>query len=189
MKRTLMLAAALAAVLPALAFAQDAPLAPKGAQFEAKFDQRISSKTAHDGDRFTLTEHEGLFHHAPAALKGAKVEGHVENVVAAGATHKASMNVIFDDVVLANGTTVAAALKPTSMKSFEPKTHHVRDVGLILGGAVVGHMAAGRRHGGLAGAAGGFALANGLKSDVVVKAGTIVHLKLTAPLTTAPANS
>jgi len=191
MKHAIILAAAVAA-LAAPAVAQDASggtLAPSGARIQARFDQEISSKTAQNGDKFTMTEHEGVFHKAPAALRGAKISGHVENVVPASHSHKAAMNVIIDDITLANGTTEPVQAKVTSLKSIEPHTHHIRDVGLVLGGAVAGHMAAGRHHGGLAGAAGGFALATGLKSNIDVKRGTLVDLKLTAPVVANPANS
>lgn len=191
MKHAIILAAALAALV-APAVAQDAAggvLAPAGTNLQARFDREITSKTAQSGDKFTLTEHDGFFHKAPAALKGAKISGHVENVVPASHSHKASMNVIIDDITLANGTTEGLSAKVTSLKTFEPKTHHIRDAGLILGGAVAGHLAAGRHHGGLAGAAGGFALATSLKSNIDVKRGTLVDLKLTAPVTAQAPNS
>ncbi len=140
----------------------------------------LDSGKMHDGDTFTMTEHDGFFHKAPPALKGATIEGHVENVTAATATHKATMSVVFDDVKLADGTTAPIDAQVSSMKEFAPKNHLMRDAALIAGGYVVGHHLAGQHHGGLAGAAGGFALASRMKSNIVVKKGTIVHLKLKA---------
>jgi hypothetical protein len=182
--RAIIVFAALFIAAAAAAGAQTA-LAPAGAQFEARLDQQLNTKTLHDGDRFTLTEHEGFFHHAPPALKGAKIEGHVENVSPAHMGHGATMNVILDDIVTADGTTAPIDASVTSIKEFEPKTHHLRDAALIVGGAVAGHVEGARhgvKHGGLAGAAAGFALATSLKSDIVVKKGTIVHLKLNKPV-------
>jgi hypothetical protein len=179
MKRLLIVGAAVAGLtLPALA---QSTIAPRGTEFEARLNTELSTKRLHDGDTFTLTEHEGFFHHAPPALRGATIDGHVENVAAARMGHGASMNVFFDDVKLADGTSAPLDAKVTSTKALEPKTHHVRDLGLIVGGAVVGHKVAasrGMKHGGLAGAAGGFALATSLKSDIDVKRGTILHLRL-----------
>jgi hypothetical protein len=132
-----------------------------------------------------MTEHEGFFHHAPAALRGAKIEGHVENVSAAHMGHGATMNVILDDIVTKDGTKAPIDASVTSIKEFEPKTHHLRDAALVVGGAVAGHIEGKRhgiKHGGLAGAAAGFALATSLKSDIDVKKGTIVHLKLNQPI-------
>jgi hypothetical protein len=168
--------------------AQPAALAPAGAQFEARLDQELNTKNLHDGDRFTMTEHEGFFHHAPAALKGAKIEGHVENVSPAHMGHGATMNVILDDVVMSDGSTAPINASVTSIKEFEPRTHHLRDAAFVVGGAVAGHIEGKRhgvKHGGLAGAAAGFALATSLKSDIDVKKGTIVHLKLNQPVTPA----
>jgi hypothetical protein len=183
MKRLLLVAAALAALtLPVLA---DSVIAPKGAEFEATLDRELNTKALHDGDTFTLTEHEGWFHKAPPGLKGAKIDGHVENVSPAKMGHGASMSVFFDDVKTADGATAPIDAKVTSSKALEPKSHHLRDVGLIVGGAVTGHIVSKRtgvKHGTLAGAAAGFALATSLKSDIDVKRGTILHLKLNAPV-------
>ena len=53
--------------------------------------------------------------------------------------------------------------------------------------AVAGHIIGKRRgvnHAGVAGAGAGYVIANIHKSDIVVKRGTIVHLKLLEPITT-----
>ncbi|BDE06113.1 hypothetical protein WPS_13890 [Vulcanimicrobium alpinum] len=181
MQRFVLVAAALAAL--AVPAAAQGVIAPKGAQFEARLDQELNTKRLHEGDTFTLTEHEGFFHKAPDALKGAKVDGHVEQVSPAHMGHGATLNIVFDDIQLADGRKVPAPLALTSLKALEPKKHLLRDTGLIVGGAIVGHKVAAAKHGGLAGAAGGFALATSLKSDIDVKRGTILHLKLTDDLT------
>ncbi len=54
-------------------------------------------------------------------------------------------------------------------------------MGVIVGSAVVGHIASKKTgmHGGtLAGAAAGFAIVSAMKSDITIKPGTIVKLKL-----------
>ena len=99
------------------------------------------------------------------------------------------MSVFFDDVKLADGTTVPLAAK---VQSLSAPTHHIRDVGLILGGAIAGHAVGsrgGHKHGGLVGAGAGLALATTLKSDIVVKTGTIVKLQLMQPLVRGSAAS
>jgi hypothetical protein len=183
-RRKLILAVGLAAALCGPVLAQ-AVVAPRGAEFEARLDRELNTKTLHDGDTFTLTEHEGWFHKAPPGLKGATIDGHVENVNPAKMGHGASMNVFFDDVKTADGQTAPIDAKVTSSKALEPKTHHLRDLGLIVGGAVAGHIVSKRtgvKHGTIAGAAAGFALATSMKSDIDVKRGTILHLKLNAPV-------
>jgi hypothetical protein len=61
----------------------------------------------------------------------------------------------------------------------------MRDTALLIGGAVAGHIVSKKTgHGGgtFAGAAAGFALASSLKSNIVVKKGTIIELKLVRPV-------
>ena len=159
--------------------------APKGAEIDAKLQTPLSTKTNHDGDPFTLVEYDSFFHRHPG-LNGAVIEGHVENVTAASATHKATLNLIFDDIKFADGTTKPISVKVISLSEFEPKTHHIRDVGLIVGGAVAGHIASkktGMGGGTLAGAAAGFAIASSLKSDVTVKTGSVVKLRALSDIT------
>jgi len=171
---TVITIALLAAISSASA---DNVLAKKGAEIDGTLQQTLNSKTSHDGDTFTLVEKDTFFH-KNEALHGATIEGHLERVTPAAATHKATMLVIFDDVKLPDGSSVAIDPRIKSMSTFEPKTHHVRDAGLIVGGAVAGHMMARHAHGGLAGAAAGFALSSTLKSDINVKTGTLVKLVL-----------
>ena len=191
MIRTVTVLAAAASLALAVALAQpgfaQSSYAPAGAQFEVRLDQELSSRTMHDGDRFTMTEHEGFFHHAPPALKNARLEGHVENVSPAGPGHRATMKVVLDDVVMADGTKAPIDATITSLREFDPRTHHLRDTGIVLGSAIAGHMLGkrhGMRHGGLIGAGAGLVLATHLKSDIDVKRGTIVHVKLLDPITT-----
>ncbi|MBV8154867.1 MAG: hypothetical protein JOY98_10620 [Candidatus Eremiobacteraeota bacterium] len=160
-------------------------VAGKGTVFYGKLDKAVGTKISHDGDTFTLTESDTLFHKTPA-LAGAIVDGHVENVHAAGPMRNPSMTIVFDDLRLPDGTKEPVSLTIVSTKEFDPKTHHLRTIGLMLGGAVAGHIAAkhaGARHGGMMGALGGYALSQTLKTDVEVPAGSLVELRLNAPVT------
>jgi hypothetical protein len=152
----------------------------KGAIFDAKLLTTISSKTSKDGDPFEMTATSSFFHKHPE-LNGVILQGHLEDVVAAGPTRKASLNVIFDDFKYPDGHTVPVKIKPTKMSQFEPQTHHMRDIALIVGGAVAGHITSkktGVKGGTAAGAAAGFALASTMKSDINIKAGTIIQFKV-----------
>jgi hypothetical protein len=178
--RATLAAAVLTALCAGIAGAQGAPLTKKGSEIDARVQTALSTKTSHNGDPFTLTETDLIFVHHPE-LKGATIEGHLEDVVAASSTHKASMNVIFDDIKFADGRTEPIFIGVRNMSAFEPRTHHLRDMGLIVGSAVAGHIVSKKTgHGGgtLAGAAAGFAIASAMKSDIVIKSGTIVKLKL-----------
>jgi hypothetical protein len=167
-----------------VALAQDAPLAPTGATVMGKLQSTLDSGKLHDGDTFQLVTQDTFFH--KTALKGDIIDGHVENVVPAGPTHKAAMNVIFDDVRTPDGAIHPIDAHVTSMGTFKPHSHLMRDTALVIGGAVAGHIVSKKTgHGGgtFAGAAAGFALASSLKSNIVVKRGTIIELKLVRPVT------
>ncbi len=155
-------------------------LAKKGTLVYGVLVTTVDSKTSHNGDKFSLTQKDTWFHKDPL-LKGTTIEGHLENVTAAGPTHKASMSIIFDDIRLADGSVEPIHAQVDSLKQFEPQHHLLRDTGVIVGSAVVGHMAASKanvQHGGLAGTAAGFALVSAMKSDIKVKQGTLVKLRM-----------
>jgi hypothetical protein len=176
--------ASLTLLCAAAAGAQAVPLENKGAEIDLRVQTAISSKTAHGGDPFTMAVTDTLFNHHPE-LRGATVEGHVEQVVAASPTRKAALNVIFDDIVFADGRSEPIVASVKNVSAFEPRTHHLRDAGIIIGSAVVGHIVSKRTgHGGgtLAGAAAGIAIVSSLKSDISIKPGTLVKLKLLAAL-------
>jgi hypothetical protein len=178
--RTLAAGFTLAALCAGVAGAQSAPLTKKGAEVDVRVVTPLSTKSSHSGDTFAMTETDLIFVHHPE-LKGATIEGHVEDVVAAGPTHKASMNVIFDDIKFADGRTEPISVQVKNVSAFEPRTHHIRDMGVIVGSAVAGHIVSkktGVGGGTLMGAAAGFALVSAMKSDLELKPGTIVKLKL-----------
>lgn len=152
-----------------------------GTAYYGKLDKAIGTKVSHDGDAFTLTHTDTLLHKNPA-LDGAVIDGHVENVRAAGPMRNPAMTIVFDDIRLPDGSKEPVNASIVSWKQFDPKTHHLRTIGMMVGGAIAGHMAH-RRHGGVLGAAGGYALSQTLKTDVEVPAGTIVELRLNAPVT------
>src|SRR6202011_3661528 len=138
MHRTVIAFAAASLALAAPALAQSS-YAAAGAQFEARFDRALDSKTLHDGDRFTLTEDATSYRAAPPALKRAKIEGHVEHVSPPRKDHRATLNVIFDDIVLADGTTAPLDATITQIGERDPRSHQLRASGAVLGGTVAGH--------------------------------------------------
>ncbi len=180
-----------AATCATAAFAQSSTvLTKRGALIDGKMTTGLSSKTSNNGDPFSLTITDSLFHRHPE-LKGAVVDGHVESVTPAKSTHKATMSIIFDDITFPGGKKEPVRVAVAKLSALEPKTHHIRDVGIIIGGAVAGHVVSKKTgHGGgtLAGAAAGFALASSMKSDIVIKPGTVIQLKLLEDLP-APTDS
>jgi hypothetical protein len=157
-----------------------AVLVAKGVEFNTTLQQPLSSKTNHNGDRFTLLYKDSFFHSRPQ-LKGALIEGHVENVSPAAPGKKATMTFVFDDIKLPDGRVIPLDAKLVSLKVLEPQTHKWRDTGIIIGSAVAGHaVSKNTGHGGgtLAGAAAGVALVATLKDDIKIKKGTTVTLRL-----------
>lgn len=159
-------------------------VAPAGSIYRGKLDKEISSKNSHDGDSFALVAVNGN-----GPLAGSSVEGHLANVQAAGLGKKPSMTIVFDDVLLSDGTKVPINVQLLSYGDFDAKSHHWRTIGMVLGGGMAGHMAAGRHHGGLLGAAGGYMLSQQMKTDIDVKPGTVVAVKFIAPATEAAAQA
>ena len=145
-------------------------VAAAGSTFRGKLKQEISTKKSHDGDQFTIV-----------ATNGETVDGHLENVQAAGFGKKPSMVIVFDDLKSADGSTAAPIdVKIVNAGKFDAKTHHWRTFGMVIGGAMAGHMAgsaAHTKHGSTAGAAGGYMLSQEMKTDVDVRPGTTVVLK------------
>jgi hypothetical protein len=154
-------------------------VADTGTVYRGKLQQEISSKTSHSGDTFTL-----VGDNLSGALAGSSIEGHLANVQAAGIAKKPAMTIVFDDVLLSDGTKVPINVQLLSAGDFGAKSHHLRTIGMMMGGAVAGHMAAhaaGKKHGGLLGAAGGYMLSQEMKTDIDVKPGTDVAVKFLSP--------
>lgn len=156
-------------------------VARAGTMYYGKLDQTIGTKVSHNGDSFTIT-HTDTFLHKNPALAGDVIDAHVENVRAAGPMRNPAMTIVFDDIRLPDGTKEPVNATIVSWKQFDPKTHHMRTIGMMIGGAVAGHMA---HHNGMLGAASGYALSQTLKTDVEVPAGTVIELRLNQPVTKA----
>ena len=76
---------------------QGAVVVPAGHRFYGKLNVPIGTKTSHNGDAFTLAQTDTFFHNDPA-LHGAVVDGHVDDVRAAGPMRDPAMTVYFDDI-------------------------------------------------------------------------------------------
>ena len=162
-------------------------VADAGTVYSGKLQQEIDSKTSKDGDTFQL-QGSG----ESGALAGSSIEGHLTGVQAAGLAKKPAMTIVFDDLLLSDGTKVPVDVQLLSAGDFGAKSHHLRTIGMMMGGALAGHMAAhaaGKKHGGLMGAAGGYMLSQEMKTDIDVKPGTTIKVKFLQPATEAAAGS
>jgi hypothetical protein len=173
------------------ASASNATLAASGTEVDGALQESLSSNKSKVGDTFSLLERDTFFHKNPQ-LNHALIEGHVTAVSPASPLHNATMSVAFDDIRFADGSTMPLHATIISLGDFEPKSHMLRNTGIVIGSAIAGHMIAkhtGNKMGTLAGAAAGVALASALKTNIVLKQGAIIRLKLTDDLTNAPAPS
>ena len=120
-------------------------------------------------------------------IKGSTIEGHLENVSKAARGQKASLHVVFDDIILSDGTRepINATLVNTKLET-KTQGHLLRNTATIVGGAVAGHYLgkkAGARHGtalGAAAAAGYVFTSPG--GDIVLNRGTDFKIKLNSAL-------
>jgi len=166
----------------ASASAAGSVIAAAGTVYYGKLERPIGTKISHDGDAFAIDETRS----SDPSLDGAVIDGHLEDVARAGPMRNPKMTIVFDDIMLADGTKAPVDVELVSMRAFSPKTHHLRTIGLMIAGAIAGHEAAKhahRRHGALAGAMGGYALSQTLKTDIAVPAGTLLEVRFKSPVT------
>lgn len=161
-------------------------LAPQGLTLETDLQQELSTGKNRNDDKFTAKIKNGSVSKYPD-LKGAVVEGHLENVSKAATGKKASFNLFFDGIKLKNGDLIPvnATLVNTQVES-KTKGQFLKNTGIILGGAVAGHLAGKKadfKNGGLAGAAAATAFVlSSPGGEVVLKKGTDLQLKLKSNL-------
>jgi hypothetical protein len=112
-----------------------------GTDFYGRLQTPISSKTSKSGDAFTIVQTD-TFLHKSLALHGTMIIGHLDNVRAAGPMRKPEMTLVFDNIEMPNGPRLPVDVALVSMNAFEPKTHHLRTIGLMIAGAMAGHAVA-----------------------------------------------
>lgn len=155
-----------------------------GTTFDSTLQEDISTGKNRNNERFTLRVKN-------SSLKDGQIQGHLENVVKAARGKKATLNLVFDDIVLKDGSTypIDVTLVNTQVET-KTKGKFIQNAGLILGGAVAGHFIGNKakfKHGALAGgaAAAAFALSSP-GGEVALKKGTNIKLKLKTPLDISP---
>ncbi|MDB5098508.1 MAG: hypothetical protein JWM80_2929 [Cyanobacteria bacterium RYN_339] len=153
----------------------------RGASIAGKLADTLDSGKNTDGDTFTVELAPGMF--GDKRLKGAVLEGHIEGVQSAAKLgKKGAMNVVFDDLRTSDGTEIPVDAKLA--KAPKPEGKMLRNMALMVGGAVAGHhiaKATGKKHGALAGAAAAGALALAMPGgNVVIKKGTKLDVTFTS---------
>jgi len=155
-----------------------------GTVFTGKLTKKISSGTAHDNDKFTLKVSTPLLGGNPL-LKGAIIEGHIEGVVKAQRGKKATLHLVFDDIIFKNKQSqfIDATLVNTKLEKQTQGTL-LRNVAILTAGAVAGHylgQKAGLPTGTGVTSAAAFVLTSP-GGEVVINKGTDFKLKLNKDL-------
>ena len=165
----LALVAALA--VPAAALAQY--YKPAGAQITGTIQQELRSKTAQDGERFTMV-----------TSGGSTIYGHLSQVDRANIGRKAHLKLNFDTIRFPDGSTARIHATLVAVQQHK-QVNYTRAAGQALGGMIVGNIlgkAIGTNVGGAFGLAGGALLAANTASDIDIPAGAQATIQLTRPL-------
>jgi hypothetical protein len=174
---------------PIAVTASDAAVINKGTKLEAKLLDKLSSSSSQIGQTFRAALVPGLFRNRQ--VKGYFLTGHVDSVTSSKAGgKKGNLVLVFDSLVAPNGQT-----RPVQVRIVErvkAQGTKLRTLGLIVGGAMAGHVAGNKldkKHGGLMGAAAGAAAAFTMPGgEVVLDKGEKLDVKFeqTVPLLAAP---
>ena len=149
---------------------------PAGATISGTLQQEINTKTAQDGQRFTVVT-DG----------GSRMYGHLTEVDRANIGRKAHVKLNFDWIRFPNGAT--SPLHAT-VESVQQKTqvNYGQAAGQVLGGMIVGNIvgkAIGTNLGGLVGLAGGALLAKNTATNIQIPAGSQVTVRLNSAVSSA----
>jgi hypothetical protein len=153
---------------------------PAGTNVFGILSTTLDTSKVNAGDGFSLQVIRP-YPNGDASYAGAYVRGHVANVIRAGQGRKAEIDLAFDSIVLPNGA--AAPLAGHVVKLEQKQKSAVLQqaagagAGMIVGN-IIGKSIFHTGLGGLAGAAGGFAYGNNLKTNFTVPQGSTVTLQV-----------
>lgn len=148
---------------------------PAGTTIDGTIQTPLNSKTAQDGQRFTMT-----------TPSGSTIYGHLSEVARGNIGRKAHLKLNFDNIVFSNGQRAPISATLTSVTQTK-KINYGQAAGQVVGGMIVGNVlgkAIGTNLGGLVGVAGGALLAANTASDIVINQGAPARITLNAPLST-----
>ncbi|HEY4441465.1 MAG TPA: hypothetical protein VGN14_13485 [Candidatus Elarobacter sp.] len=153
---------------------------------QGSLEQTINSKTAQVGDPFVL-DVTGPYPNDDQRYAGAKVYGHVASVTHAGGMKKGAVQLAFDRLTLADGTTASLQGQVLSLDAQGNRANTTSKaiiggaVGQVLGNFIGKHI--GTDIGGAVGMIGGAIVGAATGQNVQVPQGSTVALKTTAPST------
>jgi len=172
---------AVAALSVGVASAQSAITLYAGAQLHAQMRMSLDTGTAQVGDQFVL-DVVPPYPSGNPAFQGATIIGVVTKVVRAGQGVKPELDVRFQTLRLADGSTVSidgTMVAATEKKDLRNGGHvALTTIGGMLLGNVIGKTIFHTNAGGLLGAAGGFLYGYNQKSNFTVPRGTAMTIQL-----------
>jgi hypothetical protein len=160
-----------AVALPVTALAQY--YKPAGATISGTIQQELRSKTAQDGQQFTMV-----------TSGGSTIYGHLSQVARANIGRKAHLKLDFDSIRFPDGTTSRLHASLEAVQSHK-QVNYTQAAGQVLGGMIVGNIlgkAVGTNLGGAFGLAGGALLASNTATDIDIPAGAQATIRLNAPV-------
>jgi hypothetical protein len=176
----LVLALALAAVAGlALAPVLAASAIPAGTNIFGLISTTLDTSKVNPGDGFSLQVIRP-YPNGDASYAGAYVRGHVANVTRAGQGRKAEIALAFDSIVLPNGSAAPVDAHVVKLEQKQKSAILQQAAGAGAGmivGNILGKSILHTGLGGVAGAAGGFAYGNNLKTNFTVPQGSTVTIQ------------
>src|SRR5579875_2065432 len=139
---------------------------PQGAVVKGVLAQELASKSVQVGDQFTLTNVASQ----DGSVTGATVYGHVAAVRRASMGRKAEIQLAYDRIQFADGTSTDVRGQTVSMYEKRRVNNVVKWIHLPT------------NVGGTVGAAGGFIVAHNVQENFTIPAGTLVTMRLSQPV-------
>jgi hypothetical protein len=154
---------------------------PAGSNVFGTLDTDLNTANASVGDGFSLSI-ERPYPNDDPAYANSYVRGHVAKVVKAGQGTKAELDLAFDALVMADGTsspiTGHVVKVDTKQQSAIPQQAIGALAGMIVGNVIGKTVLGSNMHlGGLAGAAGGFLYGNNVKTNFTVPKGSTMTVQ------------
>jgi hypothetical protein len=148
---------------------------PAGTMISGQIQQEINSKTAQDGQRFTMV-----------TSSGSTIYGHLSEVARGDIGRKAHLKLNFDSIRFSGGGTAPINASLTAVAE-KKSINYGQAAGQVIGGMIAGNIvgkALGTNLGGAVGVAGGALLAANTAYNIDVPQGASAQITLNAPLTT-----
>ncbi|MDB5093304.1 MAG: hypothetical protein JWO85_1405 [Candidatus Eremiobacteraeota bacterium] len=147
-----------------------------GTMLTGTMDQSLDSKGAQVGQRFTMSN----VHSQDNNINGAKIYGHVCDVQTAGQGRPGKIQLCFDKLRTASGTSYTLDGRATNVQE-NTKSNVVNEAGGAVAGMILGNIVGkklGTNVGGLVGAAGGYIYGKNARQQVTIPQNAVVTVQV-----------